>query len=184
MRGHIYQILYKSILREKVRPGRLNRGVFHATNDRLFFATRSEGGVWQDSGSRYGEAAFIYMTHSTVVITCKSARHIARKEKSCAESAPPQNRGVMRPRIEVHCGIPLSGPMGVALVLIYPCGKAWNSPPFPSRFIVSDRAVGREGELAHDKGYYHSCLGRSRKLAFGHTRRLSRSRGALSPAGP
>ena len=26
--------------------------------------------------------------------------------------------------------------------------------------------------LAHDKGYYHSCLGRSRKPAFGHTRRL------------
>ena len=25
--------------------------------------------------------------------------------------------------------------------------------------------------LAHDKGYYHSCLGRSRKPAFGHTRR-------------
>ena len=122
--------------------------------------------MWQDSGSRYGEAAFLYMTHSTVVITCKSARHIARKEKSCAESDPPQNRGVMRPRIEVHCGIPLSGPMGVALVLIYPCGKAWNSPPFPSRFIVSDRAVGREGELAHDKGYYHSCLGRSRKGTF------------------
>ena len=38
--------------------------------------------------------------------------------------------------------------------------------------------------LANDKGYYHSCLGRSRKLAFGHTRRLSRSRGALSPVGP
>ena len=46
------------------------------------------------------------------------------------------------------------------------------------------RAVGREGELAHDKGYYHSYLGRSRKGAFGHTSRLSRSRGALSPAGP
>ena len=32
----------------------------------------------------------------------------------------------------------------------------------------------REGELiAHDKGYYHSCFGRTRrKLAFGHTRRL------------
>ena len=24
--------------------------------------------------------------------------------------------------------MPLSGPIGVALVLIYPCGKAWNSP--------------------------------------------------------
>ena len=30
--------------------------------------------------------------------------------------------------------------MGVALVLIYPCGKAWKNPPFPSRFIVADRS--------------------------------------------
>ena len=55
MRGHIYHMLYKSTLREKVRPERLNRGVFHATNDRLFFATETKGGgvtrfrlkVWQ-----------------------------------------------------------------------------------------------------------------------------------------
>ena len=41
--------------------------------------------------------------------------------------------------------------------------------------------MGREGELAHDKGYYHSCLGRSRKLAFGHTRRLEpQPRGAVT----
>ena len=38
--------------------------------------------------------------------------------------------------------------------------------------------------LAHDKGYYHSCLGRSRKEPFGPTSYLSRSQGALSPAGP
>ena len=47
------------------------------------------------------------------------------------------------------------------------------------------RIVGESsGPLVHDKGYYHSYLGRSRKLAFGPTRRLSRSRGALSPTGP
>ena len=44
MRGHIYQMLYKSILREKMRPERLNRGVFLATNDRLFCATDTKGG--------------------------------------------------------------------------------------------------------------------------------------------
>ena len=39
------------------------------------------------------------------------------------------------------------------------------------------------GSLVHDKGYYHSCLGRTRrKGAFGHTSYLSRGRGALSPA--
>ena len=31
-------------------------------------------------------------------------------------------------------------PHGVAHVLIYPCGKACKNPPFPSRFIVSDRS--------------------------------------------
>ncbi len=39
------------------------------------------------------------------------------------------------------CGTCLcTGPHGVAHVLIYPCGKAWKNPPFPSRFIVSDRS--------------------------------------------
>ena len=65
----------------------------------------------------------------------------------------------------------------------------WTAPGRSERRAAyegkgGDRAVGREGELAHDKGYYHSCLGRSRKEPFGHTRRLSRSRGALSPVGP
>ena len=48
--------------------------------------------------------------------------------------------------------------MGVALVLIYPCGKAWKNPPFLSRFIVSDRsspsrvrfAASRPGRLRAD----------------------------------
>ena len=60
--------------------------------------------------------------------------------------------------IAVLSNIPLSRPHGVALVLIYPCGKAWNRPPFPSRFIVSDRsspsrvrfAASRPGRLRAD----------------------------------
>ena len=34
-----------------------------------------------------------------------------------------------------------------SIYLIYPCGKAWNRPPFPSRFIVSDRVLAVEGSL-------------------------------------
>ena len=66
----------------------------------------------------------------------------------------------------------------------------WTAPGRSERRAAYEgkgggRVVGCEGgSLVHDKGYYHSCLGRRRKLAFGHTRRLSRSRGALSPAGP
>ena len=111
--------------------------------------------------------------------------------------------------------------MGVALVLIYPCGKAWNRPPFPlalhrvgsvlavkgslRRFAPwtaagrserraayegkgGVRAVGCEGEgesLVHDKGYYHSyCRGGAERNLSAIPDALSRSRGALSPAGP
>ena len=46
----------------------------------------------------------------------------------------------MRSFVAVACGIPLLGPIQVAHVLIYPCGKACKTPPFPSRFIVPDRS--------------------------------------------
>ena len=71
---------------------------------------------------------------------------------------PPPKAGGMRSQKEVRCNTPLFGRMGVAIVLIYPCGKAWNRPPFPSRFIVSDRsspsrvrfAASRPGRLRAD----------------------------------
>ena len=47
----------------------------------------------------------------------------------------------------------------------------WTAPGRSERRAAYEgkggvRAVGREGELAHDKGYYHSYLGRSRKGTF------------------
>ena len=70
----------------------------------------------------------------------------------------------------------------------------WTAPGRSERRAAyegkgGDRAVWCSGRvaspLAHDKGYYHSYCGRTRrKEPFGHTRRLSRSRGALSPVGP
>ena len=50
------------------------------------------------------------------------------RETEKDESAPPQNRGVMRPKVESRYGVPLFRPHGVALVLIYPCGKAQKQP--------------------------------------------------------
>ena len=69
--------------------------VFIATGGRMVFATGLEGGVWQDSGSRCGEAAFRYMPHSAVVIPCESARPLPTREKGGDESDPPQKRGGM-----------------------------------------------------------------------------------------
>ena len=51
-----------------------------------------------------------------------------RGEKEGDDSDPPQKWGVMRPRVGVQCGTPSRGSQGVAIVGIYPCGKAWNSP--------------------------------------------------------
>ena len=97
---------------------------------------------------------------------------------------------------------PYSGPMGVALVLIYPCGKAQNRTPFPSRFIVSDRsspsrvrfAASRPGRLRADPkdallmrgkgGCGFGPCGRAERNLSAILDALSRSRGALSPAGP
>ena len=63
-----------------------------------------------------------------------------------------------------------------------------SGPIRKTRCLRGERGGARSGELrgalVHDKGYYHSYLGRSRKEPFGHTSYLSRSRGALSPAGP
>ena len=106
MRGHIYQMLYKSILREKVRPGRLNRGVFHATNDRLFFAPGLEGGcgkiLAQGVAKSYSFISLIplLLSHVNRPTPCRS-RKIGEDD-----SDPPEKRGVMRPRVGVQCGTP------------------------------------------------------------------------------
>ena len=115
------------------------------------------------------------------------------------DSDPPKKRGGMRSQKEVRCGIPLFARMTGRYRPHLSLREGLEQPPFPSRFIVSDRsspsrvrfaasrlgrlradpkdallhegkggdrAVGREGELAHDKGYYHSYLRRSRKGTF------------------
>ena len=129
------------------------------------------------------------------------------RESEKDESDPPQSGGDLRPFVETRCDMSLLGPMGSLSSSFIPCGKAQNSPPFPSRFIVSDRSspsrvrfaasrpgrlradpkdalltrgkggAGRgarsgessrmveesSGSLAHDKGYYHSYCGKSRR---------------------
>ena len=51
------------------------------------------------------------------------------REKKGDDSDPPKKWGVMRPRVGVQCGTPTRVSQGVAIVGIYPCGKARNSPP-------------------------------------------------------
>ena len=42
----------------------------------------------------------------------------------------------MRPKVDARYGVPLLGPIRVALVLIYPLREGSEKPPFPSRLIV------------------------------------------------
>ena len=44
------------------------------------------------------------------------------------ESAPPKQGGDLRPFVESRCTVSLLRPQGVALVFIYPCGKAQKQP--------------------------------------------------------
>ena len=101
------------------------------------------------------------------------------------ESDPPPNRGVMRPFVEARCGVPSTRPHGVALVIIYPCGKARNSPPFPSRFIVSDRsspsrvrfAASRPGRLRADPKDALLTRGKGGSAPWGAERGVAHDKG-------
>ena len=83
---------------------------FHAAGVRWYHAAGLEGGVRHDSRSRYGAPASFYVPHSAVVSHFETALALRTREKGWDESDPPKK-------------------WGVALVLIYPCGKAQNSPP-------------------------------------------------------
>ena len=131
---------------------------FHVTGGRWYDVTRSEGGVLHGFRLRSTTATFVYMTHSAVVSQFENALPRPRGRMMARTRATPPKPGGHVTLIAVLSYIPLSRPHGVALVLIYPCGKAWNRPPFPSRFIVSDRsspsrvrcAASRPGRLRAD----------------------------------
>ena len=96
----------------------------------MVFGTRSEGGVYQNFRLRCTTAAFLYLSHSAVVIPCKSALALPTREKGGDVSDPPPKAGGhVTPDSGTEYGVPLSRPHGVALVLIYPCGKARKQPP-------------------------------------------------------
>ena len=102
---------------------------------------------------------------------CESACTLPTREKGGDESDPPPKAGGHVTPIAVLSGIPLSGPMGSLSSSFIPAGRlrieaesrcllVETPPPFPSRFIVSDRsspsrvrfAASRPGRLRADPG--------------------------------
>ena len=75
--------------------------VFHAAGGRWYHAARSEGGVRQDSDKKYCKAAFLYLSHSAVVIPSESALALRTREKGEDESADAPETGTsLVPRIQ------------------------------------------------------------------------------------
>ena len=79
----------------------------------MVFAAGLEGGVRHDSDKRCGKAAFLYLSHSAVVIPCESSRPCRTGKKEGDESDPPQKAGghvtldsgtVRRASIRSHAG--------------------------------------------------------------------------------
>ena len=87
-------------------------------------------------------------------------------------ATPPETGGGMRPRVAARCGTPYTGPQGVAIVGIYPCGKArkrrpggggagrdmepmkwrlrqWARIPFPLALDDSRSVLAVKGSLRH-----------------------------------
>ena len=107
---------------------RVFQGNIHAARDRMLNAAGTKGGYGtirrRDGAPLYSPISFIPLglssTHRTP--SCRF-RKIGEDE-----SDPPRKAGGHVAPIAARCGTPLSGPMGVALVLMDPCGKAQNRP--------------------------------------------------------
>ena len=69
--------------------------VLGVPKDRMVFVTGLEGGGEHNFGGRWNKATFPYLSHSSVVISCESARPYRAGEKGGDESDPPQKRGGM-----------------------------------------------------------------------------------------
>ena len=134
-------------------------GVFRGTEGRMVNGTRSEGGCSRISGLGLPQLhSSTYLIPLWLAILKRPYRVPGAACRAGTRAPPPPKQGGHVTLIAVLSTIPLSRPHGVALVLIYPCGKACKNPPFPSRFIVSDRsspsrvrfAASRPGRLRSD----------------------------------
>ena len=90
--------------------------------------------------------------------TMNSSDTLRTREVENDGSDPPQNRGVMRPKVDARWGVPLlSAPWGRSRPHLS-LREGLEKPPFPSRFIFPDRsspsrvrfAASRPGRLRAD----------------------------------
>ena len=103
---------------------RVFQGNYHAAWDRMLNAAGTKGGVRHDSAQRCGTALFPYLFHSAAFAFYSSDSVVPIQENRGGRERPPRKAGGHVAPIAARCGTPLSGPMGVALVLIViPAGR-------------------------------------------------------------
>ena len=105
------------------------RGVFHAPGGRLFFAPGTKGGVFHKKAwgvpTPHSFKSFVFYG-----LPLLFGFHNDDTEKSGETIAtPPEKGGSYRPRVAALWDRPLHRPQGVAIVGIYPCGKARKRRP-------------------------------------------------------
>lgn len=127
-------------MKEKVNPG-----VVNVTNDRMLNVTGTEGGVSHNSARMCHNSVLFHLPHSAVVVPCSSVSSVPNEQKRRGRERPPRKAGDHVALIAALCHMPLSGPVGVAPVLIDPCGKADNQATesedeAPESIVLSQRA--------------------------------------------
>ena len=143
-------------MRSAERPG--NLAIFDGTKAAKCLVHGQRGGCTK----LYGLG--LPQPHSSICLiplwlaSLKAPSCVPRPHDGGGRERPPQTGGSCGPAQMAFVPCLCTGPHGVAHVLIYPCGKACKKPPFPSRFIVSDRsspsrvrfAASRPGRLRAD----------------------------------
>ena len=132
--------------------------VFLCRPDRTTMPRSQRGGYGMAKSSNAAKPLSSICLNRLWLAVLKRPSRCGRGRKAEDGSDPPQNRGVMRSLTDGICGMPLCGtPWGRSRPHLS-LREGLEKPPFPSRFIVSDRsspsrvrfAASRPGRLRAD----------------------------------
>ena len=158
--------------------------LFHAPKGHWYDATGLWGGVWHGFSLRSTTAVFVYLTHSPVVIQFENA--LLRPRAACrarTRATPPKQGGHAAPVLAVKGTLrrfaPLTAPGRSEGMTVYEGkGGSGSDSDFVSHLISFDSTASRP------KAEHSGRVDGPKGNLSGIPDALSRSRGALSPAGP
>ena len=105
--------------------------VFLCRPDRTTMPRSQRGGYGMAKSSNAAKPLSSICLSLLWLAVLKRPSRCGRGRKAGDVSDPPQNRGVMRSRVAVSCGIPLLGPMGSLTSSFIPAGRLVKTPLSP-----------------------------------------------------